>query len=288
MNTDIRLSVGIVSHPKTVKLMRRCGDRAFFSLISLWTWAAQYRPDGILNGMDKEDIEIASGWQGEPGRFVDELIALHFIDEKDDNFSIHEWSEHNSWAAKVGERGDQARFSRLAKINRELYDKLKNEGISSLSKEEYERFTNERSTNVNASLTPAPAPAPAPAPSPAPSLKKEKALSVISPKENQFEIFWNAYPVHVGITEAEARWEKLRKSKKLPDLNTLLSAIQKQRDWRERAGPDEFRPEWKHPATWLNKGCWDDEIPEQHPLAGKVSTVTLNNLAVLEAWRPPQ
>ena len=160
MNTDIRISVGIVNHPKTVKLMRRCGDRAFFSIISLWTWAAQYRPDGVLTGLDKEDIEIASAWQGESGKFFNELIALKFVEESEGVFLLHDWAEHNSWAAKADERSGQARFSRLAKVNPEIYTELKNKGISTISKEEYERLINDRLTTVNASLTPAPAPAP--------------------------------------------------------------------------------------------------------------------------------
>ncbi len=173
MNTDIRVSIGLTTHPKTIKLMRRCGDRAFFSLISLWLWAAQFRPDGVLSGMDQEDIEISAGWQGETGKFSSELIALHFIDEADGVYCLHDWAEHNSWAAKAEERGDQARFSRLARTNPELYEKLKSQGISSISKEDYERLTtnvqrpkNERKTREERKDTKRFTPAPAPSPTP--------------------------------------------------------------------------------------------------------------------------
>lgn len=172
MNTDIRISVGLTSHPKTVKLMRRCGDRSFYSLISLWVWAAQYRPDGVLSGMDKEDIEISAGWQGEEGKLVDNLISLRFIDDDNGNYSLHDWADHNLWAAKAEERGDSGRFSRMAKTHPKEYEKLKSEGKTAITKEEYLKITttqkrtvNEPLTNVNESVTPAPTPSPSPTPS---------------------------------------------------------------------------------------------------------------------------
>lgn len=47
---DIRLSVHFPDHPKTVKLERRLGFQGVRSLLSLWAWAAQNRPDGDLGG----------------------------------------------------------------------------------------------------------------------------------------------------------------------------------------------------------------------------------------------
>ena len=50
MNADIRISVGFPNHPKTVKLERRLGFQGIRSLLALWTWAAQNRPDGNRGG----------------------------------------------------------------------------------------------------------------------------------------------------------------------------------------------------------------------------------------------
>ena len=50
MNADIRISVGFPNPPKTVKLDRRLGFQGIRSLLALWTWAAQNRPDGNLGG----------------------------------------------------------------------------------------------------------------------------------------------------------------------------------------------------------------------------------------------
>lgn len=46
-----------------------------------------------------------------------------------------------------------------------------------------------------------------------------------------------------------------------PDLVKCLEAIERQKKEKDelvRSG--KFCPEWKHPATWLNKGCWEDEV----------------------------
>ena len=74
-----------------------------------------------------------------------------------------------------------------------------------------------------------------------------------------FSEFWNEYPNKVEKKKAFKKWQTLKKQKQLPSLNIILSSIKNQKSWRENAN-GEFRAEWKHPTTWLNAGCWDDEI----------------------------
>ena len=171
MNSDLRIAVGLTFHPKTIKIMRRCGDRAFFCLIQLWAWAAQNRPDGSLAGMDAEAVEIAAGWTGGDGAFAAELVAVGFIDGDEYAWVLHDWSTHNSWVAKADERSDSARLSRLARVNPSKALELKAQGRVGVTAEEYAEYStaqrphNERSTTaVRTATTPAPAPAPAPAP----------------------------------------------------------------------------------------------------------------------------
>jgi uncharacterized protein YdaU (DUF1376 family) len=71
-----------------------------------------------------------------------------------------------------------------------------------------------------------------------------------------FDKFWAAYPNKKEKQETQKRWKKL---KTLPNIEILLTAIRKQIDWRNNSN-GEFRPEWKNPATWLNRGCWEDEL----------------------------
>lgn len=79
--------------------------------------------------------------------------------------------------------------------------------------------------------------------------------------QKEFDVFYSVYPKKTGKTEVLTRWKKLIKSNELPELTEILSAIKKQVAWRENSN-GAFRPEWKNPATWLNKGCWTDEIEE--------------------------
>jgi phage replication O-like protein O len=74
---------------------------------------------------------------------------------------------------------------------------------------------------------------------------------------NDFELFYKAYPNKKAPSDALKAWKKLNGTR--PAIEVLLEAIRKQTEWRENAN-GEFRPEWKHPATWLNKGCWDDDV----------------------------
>jgi hypothetical protein len=79
-------------------------------------------------------------------------------------------------------------------------------------------------------------------------------------KETDFEVFWKAYPNKTEKKYTLKCWKKLKSTR--PPIEELLKAIKKQIEWREKAN-GEFRPEWKNPATWLNKGCWDDELTEE-------------------------
>ena len=151
MNADIRLSVGFPNHPKTVKLERRLGFQGIRSLLALWTWAAQNRPDGNLGGangrstvvqrpLDEEDIEIAAQWPGEPGLFVATLVTLGWLDRTERGYLLHEWEQHNPWVAAATNRSDKARFSRLAKTHPEIYKSLCGRGIQAISAEEFGRL----------------------------------------------------------------------------------------------------------------------------------------------------
>lgn len=68
--------------------------------------------------------------------------------------------------------------------------------------------------------------------------------------EDDFNTFWKAYPRRVAKGHARTAFDRaIRKT----TLETMLQAI---------ADYIRFKPEridFKHPATWLNGECWDDE-----------------------------
>ena len=109
MNIDIRLSLGFLDHPKTLKLQKRAGVNAVLCLIRLWIWAAEQRSSGVLSDMDGEDVELAAKWDGEEGKFIRTLLDCRWVDEKDGVFFLHGWDEHQQYACKSEERSSHAR-----------------------------------------------------------------------------------------------------------------------------------------------------------------------------------
>lgn len=107
---DARISIGLPQHPKTKKLIKRLGDGAAWRLICLFLWAASNKPDGNLDGMTAEDIELAVDWPGEDGAFVAAMIEVGFIDGVEGRYTIHDWREHNPWAAGADARSEKARW----------------------------------------------------------------------------------------------------------------------------------------------------------------------------------
>lgn len=81
-------------------------------------------------------------------------------------------------------------------------------------------------------------------------------------REEQFDAFWAAYPRRVAKGHARKAFDKaIRRT----TLDTILAAIT---DYIR------FKPEridFKHPATWLNGECWEDEwrsVPTTRPMTG--------------------
>ena len=81
MNTDIRVCVSFKGHRKRKKLQRLLGAEAVLCLIDLWISAAMTKPDGVLSGMDSDDIAIEAGWDGDANEFVSALKSVGFIDD---------------------------------------------------------------------------------------------------------------------------------------------------------------------------------------------------------------
>lgn len=83
--------------------------------------------------------------------------------------------------------------------------------------------------------------------------KIEKKKKFVEYSED-FLAFWGKYP---NKTEKPYAFNCWKRSRDKPPLDEIIAAIDAQIKWREEAS-GEFRPEWKNPATWINKGCWAD------------------------------
>lgn len=88
---SVRLSFGWNRHPKIVKLRKKLGSTGVLCLLRLWTFAAEYRPGGVLSGMDGDDIAIAADYPGDSSVFVAVLIELRLVDRIGDELCIHDF-----------------------------------------------------------------------------------------------------------------------------------------------------------------------------------------------------
>ena len=70
------------------------------------------------------------------------------------------------------------------------------------------------------------------------------------PSVPSFDDWWNAYDKKCGRKKAEARWDRLPSFEKIACMKATPAYV--------RATPDKaYR---KHPLTYLNGECWNDEI----------------------------
>ena len=72
---------------------------------------------------------------------------------------------------------------------------------------------------------------------------------------DNFEVFYKAYPNKKAKGSAEKAWLKIKPDENL--FTDIMEAIAKQKPtWTD----PKFIP---HPATWLNKRRWEDEVAEK-------------------------
>jgi hypothetical protein len=67
-----------------------------------------------------------------------------------------------------------------------------------------------------------------------------------------FEEFWETYPRKEGKIAARRAWDK---AVKITNPDKIVAAV------REYPFDLTRRRYIKHPATWLNAGCWEDDLP---------------------------
>jgi len=84
------------------------------------------------------------------------------------------------------------------------------------------------------------------------NIKKTKKNKEIEELElSQFETFWIAYAYKKSKPTA---LKSFSKALEVTSLEVILAAVTKYTKTRGKVSKY-----WKHPATWLNQGCWDDD-----------------------------
>ena len=114
-----------------------------------------------------------------------------------------------------------------------------------------------------------------PYPNPNPIKEIDKSISFEQDKklrsgwpENYKERFWQAYPRKIGKQKAMDALDIVRRKRKV-EFAVLIVGVENLCRAREGADPN-YTP---HPATWLNRGGWDDDPDAISP---KALMITLN------------
>lgn len=115
---DIRLSLAVRGHRKIKRLRRLLGPGACWGLVCLWAFAGDQRWDGDLSGLSDADLEEEADWDGEPGALVGTLVELRLLSGCEGHRKIHDWAEHQPYAASRGQRVEASRKAAKARWER--------------------------------------------------------------------------------------------------------------------------------------------------------------------------
>lgn len=200
-------------------------------LCMLWLWSLDNAQEGDLQPFLNSEIAEVSGWKNDPDVFVDALKSSGFVDS---DMRIHDWYEY---AGKLIDRR-KADAERKRKSNGTPADIQRN---SDGCPAEILRYsTLPYSTDTVQNIT---------------EEKEEKKIlpSVI---EESFNRFWTVYPKKVAKQDSLKAWKKVKPCAEL--VEKIVSAVKAQsasEQWTKENG--QYIP---NPATWLNRGQWDDEV----------------------------
>lgn len=108
----LNLDLDYFTSPKTVRLSGLLGVGSETLPLRLWCHVAKHHArDGVLAGYSAQEVESFVGWRGDPGKAVEAMLRVGFLEETNGGFVVHDWLEHQGhiWALKK-------RNKRVAKV----------------------------------------------------------------------------------------------------------------------------------------------------------------------------
>lgn len=236
MNSDIRLSIGWNRHPKIIKLRRKLGADGVLALVCLWTFAGEQRPDGVLSGMDDDDIAIAAEYPGDAGTLVSTLANLRLLDRADGGWTIHDWRDNNPWAFGHKARSDKAKKAIQARWDRRNKpDNDPENGKKNTTSTESDTTSIEKQHTSN---TPSPSPSPSPSP-------KDKDTSTVVDVRPLAKANGPASPAKISVVKPPCPFDAIRDlyHDTLPELRQCRAMTEARKGhirqrWNEWPGPD--------------------------------------------------
>lgn len=237
----------LANHPKTKKLAYKLSlnkPSTIGSMMLLWWWAIDYAPDGDLSKYDSAIIADVMCYRGKnPDKLISALIESGFLNE---NKTIHDWDEYGGKLIiareesrerakirkqKQRERCNVTRDIPVTYVGQTCDIPVTDVGQTPCHGQNSKRTEQNRTEEKNIKTT----------------------SSVI---DDSFNRFWTVYPKKVAKQDSLKAWKRIRPNEEL--IGRILSAVKAQlssEQWIKDNG--QYIP---NPATWLNRGQWDDEI----------------------------
>jgi len=290
MNGDIRISTSLLQNPKYRRLRRSIpsGEPAALEILfALWSFVATNRPKGVLTGMEPSDVADAVEWKGNPEDLIQLLHeTTRFLDCGDECrnqspgsaacspgrwFVVHDWREHNPYAAEAEERAERARRNAHARWCEQRGAPCADRTCKNYSVDnEHASSMQPASESHASSMQPASeshvkSNAPTILPN-QPSIQPAQRRSApgVTDRAEWFESAWTQYPKKVGRKEAIRRFKSSVKNEE--DFRRFLNSLQNFIAHHTARGTEQrYIP---NGSTWF--GNWEDEewqTPPKEPSA---------------------
>lgn len=199
----------------------------------------------------EEELEFVSDAK-QPSEVVPELVRRRLWEAVEGGWLVHDFHDYNPWVARITAEREQ-------KTERQRrWREKKRTPSGTFGVDAAVDASPEVGRDASSDAAPVPTrPGPSPTTSPSPA-RRESARSRGSRPEEVFEAeafarFWAAYPRKQGKGAAESAWNKAILQG--TPTRDILDGVQ--RYALERRGQDAQYT--KHPSTWLNGRCWEDE-----------------------------
>jgi hypothetical protein len=113
MSLFIRLQCSFFEHRKTKRLKAAIGNDALWLLPRLWTYAAEYHPDGLLPRYDAAELAECLGYTGDAETMLKALLDIGWLDSNP--LRVHDWDEYNAYHQAFSTRAKKAADARWQK-----------------------------------------------------------------------------------------------------------------------------------------------------------------------------
>lgn len=251
MGVEFVVDAGLAKNAKFRDLARRVAGHpnAYSVLLRLWAFAANFRPDGNLTGIEPSEIPLsATEWKA----LIDSrgtTSPVGFLEMTGDVVTIHDWTHSQRWVSASSARRQAGRIAGLASAR--------------VRREAQLRMWEEATAGEDVGGV-----APARAKRAAGGAPLLQDIALQQWLDRGFLWFWSVYPKHEKRIEARKSWEKLHRALLVEGERAGITKALKETIARHIAGKLETG-EWQATAerkrfipdapTYLNQRRWSDE-----------------------------